>query len=238
MPLPHLYILHPPENRLPGIASWLAKVEQLLKADASWDGCLLHQGEYDDQASIDVHREVTRVTKQPGPVIMVQKVQTRQYDMLKQRLSRRALVYLVNVMDSTQLFSACEEAKRSYENGEPSIPLRELIAYLIIRKLDRQGKWGGVALNKNFLWREDLPKGGFPGDIVNKRDIFDTAEALLREGVLTDKTSEGEQKLALGPRNIVAPILQYKCFTAVPRMAKFFNKSNKLVPAYWLDWSE
>jgi len=134
---------------------------------------------------------------------------------------------------------ACEEARRGYEDGEPRIPLFELIAYLIISKLAKQDKWGGTALNKNFLWAEDLPNGGFPKGICAKRDILQVADSLFNAGLLVRKTSLGKLKYALGDKGIIQPVLDSADFRNVARaVQKIFDRSPRQVPARLLKYND
>jgi hypothetical protein len=238
VPLPHLHILHPRENRFSGITALLASVEQMLAADANWDHCAIRRAEYDEQAAFDVPTQCDLIRRSPGPVILIQNVQARLRDRLANMLDRQTVVYTLNVVVAEDLWLLCETARLAYEDGEPRIHLRELIGYLIVRKLERQGKWGGTSLNKAFLWSENLPKGGFPKDILDKRDIFNVATELERFGVLTSKTSNGQKKYALGSKQIVQPILDTKSFVSCPQLYPFFRRDARLVTARQLDYDD
>ncbi len=237
MPVPHLHILHPPETRLPGVASWLAELEELLRDEPTWDDCVFHRIVYDEQASFDVPTAVDLVRRSPGPVILLQKVQTSVRERFEAMLGREAMVYVINGGCAEDVWSACEAARKEYEGGEPSIPIREAIAFLILRKLERQGKWGGTN-NKNFLWSRNLPKGGFPKDIVEPCMILDAAEALVRAGVLQVKTSQGQRKYALGDKSVVQPILDTRSFASQPSLAKFFGRAAQRVSIRTLDHNQ
>ena len=183
MPLPHLYIFHPHESRAPHLMGWLAEVQEVLRSDANWGGSELHRIPYDLQAGFNVGTEVDRVRRNPGPAIFIQKVQARLFNHFRDILSRTISIYSIDPATSDDIYAACEEARKAYDDGEPRIPLRELVAYLIIAKLARHDMWGGTALNKNFLWAHDLPKGGFPKDVCTDRDIMEAADALFNVGV-------------------------------------------------------
>lgn len=237
MPLPHLHILHPPEHRLPGVTNWLGELQQLLRDEAAWDGCEFHQIKYDDQAAFNVPTAFEIITRNPGPVVLLQKVQARVRERLEEMLQRKVKVYVVNAGCTEDVWEICDTARQEYEAGEPTVPLREVIAFLIIRKLEGQDKWGGMN-NKNFLWSRDLPKGGFPKDIVEPREVIHVAEALVRADVLQLKTSQGQRKYALGNKRIVQPILDTKSFISQPTLRRFFERKPKRVSIRTLDYNE
>lgn len=237
MPLPHLHILHPPEHRLPGVTSWLSELQELLYDEAAWDGCVFHQIEYDNQAAFDVPTAFDIITRNPGPAVLLQKVQARVRERLEEMLRRNVKVYVVNAGCTEDVWTICETARQEYEDGEPTVPLREAIAFLIMRKLKGQGKWGGTN-NKNFLWSKDLPKGGFPKDIIEPRDVINVAEALVRADVLQVKTSQGQRKYALGNKRIVQPIFDARSFASQPTLCRFFERIPKRVSIRTLDYNE
>lgn len=240
MSLPHLYLLHPPESIAAHIIEWLAEVQKALQADANWDGCLWQRTSYNEQAGFDVGTAVDQVRRSPGPVIFIQKVQAGLLARFRGAVQREVAVYSISPNCSMDLRLACEEARQGYEDGEPRIPLFELIAYLIISKLAKKDKWGGTALNKNFLWAEDLPKGGFPKGICTNREVLQVADSLFNAGLLTRKKSQGQLKYALGEKKTIQPILDSTDFsTAAPRSVhKIFDRSPRQVSARFLKYND
>jgi len=238
MPLPHLHLLHPMETYAPHLPGWLGEVQSLMLADPNWDGCRPRRVAYDRQAGFNLPTEVDRVRREPGPVIFIQKVQARLLDRFRQLVQRQVAVYAISPTCSRDIWAACETAREEYEDGHPRIPLRELIAYLILRKLERQDKWGGLALNKCFLKSEVLPNGGFPKGICSPRDIQQVADVLRNAGVLAQKKSQGRTKYALGDKAVVQPILDSKSFEAYPGLRNYFDRSTTHVPARLLDYNE
>jgi hypothetical protein len=238
MSLPNLHIIHPREQRLPGITAWIAEVERLIKDYADWDDCQIRRAEYTEQAGFDVPTQVDIVRRAPGPVILIQNVQARIRQRFESFLRGRVVVYCFSIYGAEDLWQAMEVARKEYEDGEPRIPLREIIAYLILRKLERQGKWGGTSLNKAFLWSEDLPKGGFPKDLVERRAVFDVASELERHGILQTKKSSGQKKYALGPKAVVQPILDAKAFENRPKLREFFERDGIRQPSRLLNYND
>lgn len=240
MALPHLHILHPARSRAPHLTEWLAEVEDVLRSDPIWDSCRLHRTECNVQAGFDVPTFYDRVMRTMGPIIVIEKVQAPLLERLKQMVGRRISVYPIEPQCSEDIWQQCEVARMGFEDGEPRIPQRELIAFLIVRKLERLKRWGGTSLNKNFLWAHDLPNGGFPKDECTPREILDVADALVNAGVLSpySKVSKGETKYALGPPETVARILESKAFAGHRKLQKYFDRSRKYVPANLLDYDE
>ncbi|MEQ1814503.1 MAG: hypothetical protein ABL860_08660 [Candidatus Nitrotoga sp.] len=220
------------------MTEWIATVHLLLRGDASWSSCQFHTHVFDDQGNFDVPTWHDVVNRNLGPVIVIQKVQMRTFDRFKTMIQRRASVFPINPISDTDIWHACEAARLAYDHGEPYIALRELTAYLIVRKLDRMGKSGGTALNKNFLWKDDIPKGGFPKPPCDDRTIFDVVDALFNVGVVVRKESMGEWKYALGDRSVIDQILQAKSFEHVPKLKKFFERSKTPVSAKLLDFND
>lgn len=237
MPLPHLHIMHPLAGSLPSIEQWIAELQQTLRGDPGWDGCEFHRHTYNNQAAFDVPTVLDLINRSPGPVVMLQSVQYRLFLRLRDKLERRASVYLFGASCVEDIWQSCEAARTAYEAGEPLIQHRELVAYLILRKLEKLEKWGGKAKNKDFLWAADLPKGGFPKDYVNVRDVNDVAAQLLRVGILDSKISDGKKKYALGEKSIVQKILDARSFESVSELRKFFSGSQRLVSIRLMDYN-
>ncbi len=98
--------------------------------------------------------------------------------------------------------------------------------------------WGGTSLNKNFLKASDLPKGGFPKEVVSDRDVQNVADTLYNAGLLSGKKSQGRMKYALGEKATVQTILDNKHFENVPQLRKYFERSPKQVSARLLSYNE
>ena len=235
--MPHLHILHPPEHRLPGVTSWLGELQQLLLGEPAWNRCVFHQHEYDDQAAFNVPTVFGIINQALGPVILLQKVQARVREQLEKMLQRNVKFYLVNAGCPEDVWEICEIARQEYEGGEPTVPLREAIAFLIMKKLKKKGRWGGTN-NKNFLTCGDLPSGGFPKDIITPRDVIDVANALVLRNLLQTKVGGGETKYALGEMRVVQPIFDDRSFISQPALRRFFERVPKRVSIRTFDYNE
>jgi hypothetical protein len=235
---PHIHIFHPHHSANDYIIGWIAEVESLLRSDPNWDGCCFWRTPYDKEAGFHVGTAVDQVRRRPGPTIFIQKVQTRLLNHFRQIIGREIMVYSVSPTCSTDIWETCEEARNGYEFGEPLIPLRELIGFLIVSKLEKQDKWGGTAKNKNFLWATDLSKGGFPKDLCTDRQVLEVADALCAHNVLVRKGSQGETKYALADVATVRRILDSGAFANVPTLRKFFDRSPRWVASRLLRYNQ
>ncbi len=233
MPLPRIYIYHPPET-LPGyehLVRWLAQVRQLMLADAKWDGCEVIPVRLDEQLGFNVANEVRRLKNNPGPVVFVHKVQRGRYRSFAKKLQRDVNVYSAEMATSaSDVFDKCEEALAVYEGGEPRISKRELVAYLIIAKLARGGHWAGGAKYKAYLWADDLPKGGFPKS-ASKGEVLDAADVLFNAGLVRKKVSGGKRKYGLAEKTVIQPILDNRSFEGNQKMEKWFQRCKDTVPS-------
>ncbi|MEX2188456.1 MAG: hypothetical protein WD875_16730 [Pirellulales bacterium] len=241
MALPHLHIFHPSLRLAPHLPVWLGSVEALLRNEVTWDGCDFHRLEFNDQAGFDVPTAVEMVTKYPGPVIVIQKVQMPLLSRFQQKVSRKVSVYAILASSEEDIWKACEAAFKGFNDGEPRISARELIAYLILRKLERRGHWGGESLNKNYLGIDDLPNGGFPKECANSKEILEVADVLCNAGLIRRKLGDGIQKYALAEKALVQPILDSKTFESCgswPKLQKYFARGTSLVPAALLGYNE
>jgi hypothetical protein len=146
MPLPRIYIYHPPET-LPGyehLVRWLANLSRLMKADVRWDGCEVIPVRLNDQLGFNATNKVRRIEGRPGPAVFVHKVQRALYYSLAKMLQRDVKVYSAEMAASaSDVIDKCNEALAEYEGGEPRRTKRELVAYLIVAKLARGDYWGG-----------------------------------------------------------------------------------------------
>lgn len=234
MPPPFLHIFHPNERGAPHLSAWLAHVQTALRTQAKWDGCKVRCVAYDNQASFNVASESALVRQHAGPVIFLQKVQSRLYEKFLAIVKREVSVYIVSPGSAEDILCTIEQAAVDHAHGEPSIQLRELVAYLIIAKLARYDKWGGTATNKAFMWIGDIPNGGFPKDVCDTRTIYDVVDHLFNMGLLTRKKSGNEMKYALGDKELIQPILDKRIFDERLNLDRYFNKSERAVSSQYL----
>lgn len=233
-----LHLIHAHEERLAGICEWLAQVQRRIQSDASWSGWRIVRTELGLQADFDVPTFVDSVKRAVGPVVIAGNVQRRLLNRVEEILCRTTSVTSGHPFDSDSLYSLLIAAKTSFEQGEPLVSVRELLAFRIVRKLHNKDAWGGTAKNKSFLWSSDLVNGGFPNDYCDPREILNAARALVDAEVITDeKISKGEIKYGLGDKAIVEAIISDRSFRSVeaPSLKKFFEKDHRRVSVRTLD---
>jgi hypothetical protein len=218
--------------------AWIAEVEEVLRAEPQWDRCQFHRICCDEQGGFNFGTVLDQILRCQGPLIVIQKVQAPLLQKLRSALNRRVCVYSVTPSCSADLLKTCEEAFEAHGNGEPLVSSRELFAVLIVAKLARLGKWGGTALNKSFLWVGDIPNGGFPNEISDRREIAQVADAMFNDGILVGKKSEGKMKYALGDKATIEQILEDKSFENVEHgLQGFFDRSPRHLPARHLRYA-
>jgi hypothetical protein len=86
------------------------------------------------------------------------------------------------------------------------------------------------------MWSYDLPKGGFPKDLVDGRLVIDVAEAMTRADILEIKTKNGLRKYGLKNKATAQPIIDTGTFDSCPAIQTFFGRSSRLVSARVLNY--
>tara|TARA_R110002111_G_scaffold177181_2_gene243222 strand:- start:6224 stop:6952 length:729 start_codon:yes stop_codon:yes gene_type:complete len=237
MTIPCIYIYHPPETRsdYAHINHQLAKLDSLMNQNPNWDNCDVITIPLDDQLGFDVANEVRRIKEKPGPIIFIYKYQRKLYTKLSDKLCRVVNVYSIEKPTcEANILEMCNQAADAHRAGEPRIPKRELIAFCIIAKLARGDYWAGESMNKAFLYKEDLPKGGFPS-FISKSDVFNAADALFNAELLKRKSSNGKLKYGLSNKSTIQPIIDNRSFSGNRKMIKWFQKGSETVPARELE---
>jgi hypothetical protein len=84
----------------------------------------------------------------------------------------------------------------------------------------------------------DIPNGGFPNEISDRREIAQVADAMFNDGILVGKKSEGKMKYALGDKATIEQILEDKSFENVEHgLQGFFDRSPRHLPARHLRYA-
>lgn len=191
-----VYLLHPVEKYLPGVAEWIAAAEAFIREDPLWDDWDLHFTPYDDQNSFPVQPLHARVLNNLGPVVLLEKVQGKALNDLRERLRSRAVIVVATVTDDGGIYDQLVVARERFERKEPFLPRKFVVAVLIVRKLRKGNYWAGK--EKGYLWHDDLAKGR--GVDERYADIAHiVANDLLQHEILIYKTSQGAKKYALNP---------------------------------------
>lgn len=227
-----VYLLHPSPQYLPDVAGWIEEVQALLPDLSEWAGWELHCSPYNDKNGFEVAPLHVRVLNKRGPIVFLEKVQSKLLANIRQKLGTEAVILIETVSDSTGLWSVVDEARRRHEAGEPLLARKLVVAVLIVRKLRRGNFWSGNA--KGYLWHYDLAKGR--GVDERFADIVEeVANDLLLHAILVSKTSQGKQKYALNPfrKSEIHAIADDGIFQN-ERLLKIFLKDKKQEPGSYL----
>jgi hypothetical protein len=194
---PHrVHIRHPQERVLPGVADWLSQIRTALATEPAWTDWEVVSEEYDQRSGFNVQSVADRVAHVPGPILLIEPVQSRARELLRERLRMTTPVLSETVGCPEDLRARVERARELFLAFRPMLPRRFVAAVLIVRKLERGHYWGGK--DKGYLWADDLAKGRGVDDSF--ADIVpDVANDLLLKGVLIRKPSGGKSKYALNP---------------------------------------
>lgn len=230
MPPPYLYFYHPPiDEGYEHLREWFAIVETQMAENADWDSCKVIPVCLNSQLGFDIANEVRRIKSQKGPVIFIHKCQRQLFERLKQKLQREVCFYWLETPKGAGcVMDSCQEALDEFNGGEPRIYKRELVAYLVLAKLERGDYRAGKAKNKGFLKIDDIPKGGFPS-YVSKSDVLNAVDALFNAGFLRRKTGDGNWKYGLADMKIVQPVLNEKTLAnAGKKIGKWIQKGKRV----------
>ncbi len=228
-----IYLLHPPPSRLPGIVEELDEVRRLIETDDDWRDWDLVSIPYSESNSFHVGELYGRVCSRNGPVVLLEKVQRKPLDELRQKCQRKTPIVVAEAYDAVTIYGSIADARKRFENWEPVMPLRLVLAVLIVRKLNKSNFWGGN--DKSYLWGDDLPKGGMPSG-VSPAQIYEVANALLLKNVLQVKPSGRQKKYALNPgcRDVINQLIADG--TVVDEsLRRVLTKGNRELPASLLD---
>jgi hypothetical protein len=196
MALHRVYLRHPPESLLPGIAGWVAEVRAILATETEWAEWEIESGEYDAQCAFRIQSVADKVRDVRGPVLLIEPVQTPAREQLRERLRTVAPMLVEAAGCAEDLWRHLVEAQRRHLAFRPMLPRRFVAAVLIVRKLERWHYWGGK--DKGYLYADELAKGRGVDDAF--ADIAaDVANDLFTKEILIRKPGKGKAKYALNP---------------------------------------
>jgi len=191
-----VYVICPLQLYQPALPAWVTEAMSTVVDELQLEGWrvqLLHADESNGFNFLDVF---SIVAERIGPVLILGKLKSSSIAGLQSKLDRRCTVVVRrDVDDSTDIYDALTTLMNSHAAGDPQLPIRLVAAVQIIRKLKRHGYWGGESLNKNFLWGEDLPKGGMSRAV--QPICREVAAELVQKGLLKSKPSKNRVKFAL-----------------------------------------
>jgi hypothetical protein len=220
------------DRYVPGMAAWVEEAVDLACAEDAWAEWTVKTIQYDASASIRVTDMCAQVIATSGPVVLLQPVQDKVVQLLRERLNQRVSVLFGTAYTTDEVFNFLAEAKRLHETGEPHIPRALVVALLLLRKLEREHMWGGK--NKGYMWAGDIPKGrGLDEQFAD--EVPRSLGLLFQEGLLIQKPSQTSNKYALNPdrREEIYAILRERRFGE--RLARILGRDTALVSARELD---
>lgn len=188
-----LYLGHPAREYEGDV---IAEIVDEFIASFAKDGWEIRPTCYDQQKSLDARDFTSMVLQRPGPVLLLNPVQQRVVELVRQRIGVRTPVELATIYDSAALKQAVENTIAAFDAGEPRLSLDVVVALLMIRKLAREQMWAGNA--KGYMWADDIPKGRGLDEKYAAR-VPNVINVLLNHELLVRKTSQHTSKYALNP---------------------------------------
>ncbi len=178
------------------MGGWIDEVLALLRAEPDWDEWDLISIPYNGKNGFDVQPLFVRALNKPGPIVVLEKVQSGPLANLREKLGVRVVIQPTAVADPADIWTEVGKARRRHEVGEPLLARKFVVAVLIVRKLRNLNRWAGK--DKGYLWHFDLAKGrGVDEEFADI--VEEVANDLLQHEVLIEKTSQGKKKYALNP---------------------------------------
>lgn len=225
-----VYLCCPLDRYLPGIGEIARQSIQATGLEASG---AVRLTQYDNSCQLRIADICSQVIANPGPVVLVNPVQQAVVVTLRDRLAGHAVVLVCDVTCTDDLVAKLTEAQELHESGEPQIPRRRVVAFLLLRKLEREVMWAGK--NKGYMWASDIPKGRGLNEKFSD-DVPAVISLLLQDGLLIFKTSQGKRKYALNPerREEIYEILRERRFPQ-SSCTRIFERDERLESVRHLD---
>lgn len=212
--MPTLYLCHPPEQQIPGLAAIVTAYSAEGRFAQQCPAWRLKVTVYGANNALSASDLCSMVLASPGAVLFVNPVRGKDFADVRRRLEGRHPVRVDNVYDEATLVAAVAASKQSVDDGHPLIAADIVVALLLMRKLDRELMWSGNN-DKGYMWSADIPKGRgldekFAGRLPHVMNL------LFQAGILISKTSKGTRKWALNPdkRPAIHAILRARSFDA------------------------
>jgi hypothetical protein len=230
-----VYLCHPLERYAPGITAVVNAAIATVTALPEWAGISIRVNVYDGNASLRVTDLCSQVLGTLGPVILLDPVQARVHDLLRERLDTRVSILRAEAFSEAEVVAHLVRAKQIHESGEPHLCRHLVVALLLMRKLEQEHMWTGKA--KGYMWYEDIPKGrgldeGFSDAVPAVLSL------LLQHGLLVQKRSRSASKYALNPdrREEIYRILRERRFPDA--LTNVLQRDRQLVSCRALDLLE
>lgn len=190
-----LHIGIPRESTFPVLRGWINEswIEIALNSLSDWD---LRVFEYNPKQGFNVNDIASSVLDRKGPILIIQPVRSKDFELLRARLLHRFPIKIIQVQQQQDVGSGIGALVDLFEAGEPTLPRKYVVGLLILNKLVNLHMWGGK--NKGYLWSHDIAKGRGVDDQFS--DIAGEVVSLLTQNqILISKVSNSKRKYAANP---------------------------------------
>lgn len=208
--MPIVYVGHPVSQYPGDCAEWVVACAQ---APADLGGAEIKAFPYERNSSLNANEFCSRVRKAPGPVLLLQNVQTKTVELIREKLGTLVPILVVSVGAIEELRATLMRVCDLHAQGLPHAPLDVVVGLLMVRKLDQERMWGGNA--KGFMWADNIPKGrGLDAKFEGR--VPHVLNMLYQRGIIVLKTSQSQKKYALNQdrREEIYDILRARKFPA------------------------
>ena len=203
-----IYIGYPAQQYESSPATLVASYQSHPEWHNGWQ---LSTRKYELDLSLNANNFCSMVLQLPGPVVLLERIQTRSFEEIRRRLSCRVPVILCEITTIEELLTQISTAIANFERGEPLLPLDIVAALLMMRKFDLEHMWTGNS--KGYMWVSDIPKGrGL--DLKFEPRVANVLNILCMNKLVVFKVSNSKKKYALNPdkREEIYDILRTRKF--------------------------
>lgn len=235
-----MYVVRLTEAQSPGITQTIEETRFVLNDDESWKDWDFKILVCNDNKDFEVKDFYSVIMRNPGPVIVLGRPVAKKVRQLQTRLYAKSSVFVSSEYDSDTFWSLIESAKEAFESGQPWIPRKYAAGLLIIKKLYAHKYWGGR--DKNYIWRDDLPKGrGIDYTVIPKEVIFEALSNLIDKGYVSTKRGRRSQNgnkycLNMAKRPEIEKILADESFQSDTSLERVLLRDTNRVNRDVLSW--
>src|SRR6266699_2809724 len=113
-----VYLCHPPDRYVPGIRDVVSAAIVAVSALPEWGKSSVRVVVYDASASLRVTDLCSQVLGEVGPVILLDPVQARVFELLQERLGTRTTILRAAAYSDAEVVALLSQAKTIHESGE------------------------------------------------------------------------------------------------------------------------
>jgi hypothetical protein len=190
-----LYLCHPPARHRPDLVVYVRDAMAGLAMSEAGRQYHVITTQYESDYSLRLTDFRSRVMENRGPVVLLHPRTTTELAIVDM-LGTAVVVTSSRAQSPQDLLNCILVVIRQAEDGHPKLARRLIVAFLLMRKLDQEGRWAGNS--KGYMWAEDIPKGrGLDEEFADQ--VKDVISILRNQGYLIYKTSQHTKKYALNP---------------------------------------